>query len=66
MISGLSLEWVQGCGKQTSEGQEEKEKGPRRETPVAAVIFSTVTQQKGGLALSPVLADLLLNEGELT
>ena len=52
MATGLSLEWVQRCGKQTSEGQEGKENGPRRETPVTAVTFRTVTQQKGGLALS--------------
>ena len=63
MASGLSLEWVQGCGKQTSEGQEGKENVLRRETPVGAETFRTVTQQKGGLALSPILADLLLNEG---
>ena len=29
---------------------------------MTAVTFRTVTQQKGGLALSPILADLLLNE----
>ena len=61
VYSGWSLAWVHGRGKQTSEGQEGKEKAPRRETAVAAVALRTVTQQT---VAWPCLsfADLLLNE----